>query len=114
MVPHEEHCQNGLQCRIPMSDDLIFFGSDSYNYTVSVDVPSTTRMERLEHICVSHQDSYFDPVDLIFSYLCTAFYLTLETNILHEREDKTSRFGDLFLRDGGHQEGFLVVEYVVL
>ena len=97
MVSHEEHCQNGRHCRIPMSDDLIIFGSDSYNFTVSVDVPSTQYdlIERLEHTCVSHQDSYLDSVDLKFSYLWTAFYVTVGTSILHEREVKTSRFREM-------------------
>ena len=58
-------------------------------------------MERLEHTCVSHQDSYLDSVDLMFSYLWTAFYVTLGTRISHDRDVKTSRFGELFLRNGG-------------
>ena len=40
VVTHEEHCQNGRHCRFPTSDDRIIFGSDSYNFTATVDVPS--------------------------------------------------------------------------
>jgi hypothetical protein len=54
-----------------------------------------------EHTCVSHQDSYFVSVDLMFLYLWSAFYVTLGTRMLHEQEVKTSRFGELFLRNGG-------------
>jgi hypothetical protein len=40
----------------------------------------------------------------MFSYLWTAFYVTLGTRISHERDVKTSRFGELFLRNGGPHE----------
>ena len=59
----------------------------------------------MEHTCVSHQDSYLDSVDLMFLYLWTAFYVTVGTSILHEREVKTSRFREMKLRNGGPKAG---------
>ena len=71
-----------------------------------------------EHTCVSHQDSYFDSVDLMFSYFCTAFYVTLEKSILHEHEVKITCFCELFVCYGGPNETngkvFLLQKYQVL